>query len=250
MSSSHSPIQALFFGPKSHYRVTYKLALAATLGAATLSPLAHAAEPAALPEEAASGPGCGHGPSSTCFPSHRFTLAPRVAERPQVGVNFGLVQLALHGFNIAAEFRYDRLWFEYSHGQSLTLNHQPSLTMTQAERDQNLHVFVPYTTGFGVGVTLVDELWLGVEFKTHRYEVSTATDRVSYQTYSIGPVLGFKFFIWRGLHANVYARYWPNVASTLPDGKVSLRGRGGSAVHEAHAFDFFGNVSLGWAFDL
>jgi len=123
--------------------------------------------------------------------------------------------------------------------------------MTQAERDAGLHVRVPYTTGFGVGVTLIDELWLGVEFKTHRYEVSTPTgDEKDYQTYSVGPVLGYKFFIWRGLHTNLYARYWPNVASTLDNNEVTLTGPNGSIVHHAHAFDFFANASLGWAFDL
>jgi hypothetical protein len=37
-----------------------------------------------------------------------------------------------------------------------------------------------------VGVTLVDELWQGVEFKTHRYDVNAPGGLVSsYHTYSI-----------------------------------------------------------------
>src|SRR6185436_20839875 len=106
-------------------------------------------------------------------------------------------------------------------------------------------------TGFGVGLTLLDELWLGVEFKAHRYEISTTTgDERKYTTYSIGPVLGYKFFIWRGLHANAYLRYWPNVATTLDDNQVALQGPSGPVVHQAHDFKLFANVSLGWAFDL
>jgi hypothetical protein len=167
----------------------------------------------------------------------------------QLGINFGLSQIALGGFNVAAELRYERLWLEYSHGQSLDLNKLGGFALTAAERDQNLDVDVPYTTGFGVGATLIDELWVGVEFKTHRFDVADPSgDRVSYQTYSVGPVVGYKLFVWRGLHANAYLRYWPNVATSLDDGQVALGPNG--TVHEAHSFDFFANVSVGWAFDL
>jgi hypothetical protein len=201
----------------------------------------------AAPAEA----GADHGPSSSSFPSHHFQLEGRSAQRPQVGVNFGLLQLAMHGFNVAAEFRYKRLWAEYSHGQALTLNAMP-ISLTAAERDQGLHLYVPYTTGFGLGATIIDELWAGVEFKTHRYEVAAPSGaEVHYQTYSIGPVVGFKFFIWRGLHVNVYARYWPNVASTLPGGHATLaNGTGAPSIHEAHSFDFFANAAIGWATDI
>ncbi len=191
-----------------------------------------------------------HGPSSTAFPSHHFQLAPHSPERAQLGVNFGLLQLALHGVNVAAELRYKRLWLEYSHGQSLTLNHRRS-ALSSEERAQGLHVYVPYTTGFGVGATVLDELWVGVEFKLHRFEVSNEAGFESrYSTVSIGPVVGYKLFVWRGLYADLYARYWPNVATTLRDGSISYPSGEGTSTHHAHEFGFFGNVSLGWAFDL
>jgi hypothetical protein len=184
-------------------------------------------------------------------PEHRFQWAPSDAKQVQLGVNFGLLQLALGGFNVAGEVRYRRLWLEYSHGMDLTLNDLNGFGLSRTEHDQNLHVFVPYTTGFGVGVTLVDELWLGVEFKTHRYEVNAPSGPVStYQTYSIGPVLGYKAFLWKGLYANGYARYWPNVASSLAGDKVALVGSDGTVTHNAHDFGVFANVSLGYAFDL
>lgn len=168
-----------------------------------------------------------------------------------MGVNFGLLQLALGGSNVAGEVRYRRLWLEYSHGMDLTLNDLGGFGLSRAERQQGLHVFVPYTTGFGVGVTLVDEVWLGVEVKSHRYEVNAPGGAVSsYQTYSVGPVLGYKAFIWKGLYANGYARYWPNVASTLADNQIALAGRAGTVTHTAHDFGLFANVSLGYAFDL
>jgi hypothetical protein len=224
--------------------VTLVTAAAATL--AMHAGTAHAAPADELTKRACEN---AHGPSSCSFPSHRFQLAPHSPQRPQLGVNFGLSQIALGGFNVAAELRYKRLWLEYSHGQSLDLNKLGGFGLTGAERDQNLDVDVPYTTGFGVGATLIDELWVGLEFKTHRFNVSDPSgDHASYQTYSVGPVVGYKLFVWRGLYANAFLRYWPNVATSLDDGKVALGPNG--TVHEAHAFDFFANVSLGWAFDL
>jgi hypothetical protein len=185
------------------------------------------------------------------LPEHHFQWTATDAKNVQLGVNFGLLQLGLGGFNIAGEVRYRRFWFEYSHGMDLTLNHLAGLTMTPTERSENLHIFMPYTTGFGVGLTLLDELWLGVEFKTHRYEVNAPGGPVtSYQTYSVGPVLGYKLFVYKGLFANAYARYWPNVASTLDNNEVALRGANGTALHAAHDFNVFANVSIGYAFDL
>ena len=224
--------------------------LAAAIAASTLSIASSAFAQSASSEGANAAPA--HETSGfDLTPEHQFQWAPSDAKRVQVGVNFGLLQLALGGFNVAGEVRYRRLWLEYSHGVDLTLNDLRGFALSRTERDQNLHVFVPYTTGFGVGATLVDELWLGVEFKTHRYEVNAPNGPVSsYQTYSIGPVLGYKAFIWKGLYANGYARYWPNVASSLSGNKIALAGSDGTVTHSAHDFGVFANVSLGYAFDL
>jgi len=227
--------------------------IAASAGVLFISAAAHAVTgdppaPRSVQDASRDAP---HGPSSDAFPSHRFQLAPRDVKDGQLGVNFGLLQLALGGFNVAAELRYRTLWFEYSHGMDLTLDDAGGLGLSADERQKNLHVFVPYTTGFGVGSTVLDELWLGVEFKTHRYEVSAPNGpTASYQTYSIGPVLGYKFFVWRGLHVNAYLRYWPNVASSLQGDKIALRSGATVVQHDAHDFGLFANVSVGYAFDL
>jgi len=192
-----------------------------------------------------------HGPSSSAFLSHHFQWAAHDDRTPQVAVNFGLLQLALGGFNVAGELRYRRVWLEYSHGLDLTLNDVGGFGLSSTERQQALHVYVPYTTGFGVGVTLLDELWLGVEFKDHKYEVNAPGGPAArYNTYSIGPVLGYKLFIVRGLFANAYLRYWPTVATTLDGGKVTLQGTNGPVVHDAHDWGLFANLALGYAFDL
>jgi hypothetical protein len=190
-----------------------------------------------------------HSPFSV--PAHQYTWAPADERSVQLGINFGLLQLAESGFNAAVELRYRRLWLEYSHGLDLTLNNFGSIGMTQTERDQNLHLFVQYTTGFGVGFTILDELWLGVEFKTHHYEVNAPGGPVAgYQTYSIGPVLGYKFFVWRGFFINAYGRYWPNVATSLTNNEIALQGTNGAVEHSAHDFGVFANLAIGGAFDL
>jgi hypothetical protein len=189
------------------------------------------------------------GLSSDSLPSRDLQWSPATTKGAQMGLNFGLLQLGLGGFNVATETRYRRLWLEYSHGMLLTLNNLGGFGLTQPERDQKLHIRVPFTTGFGVGFTVAGELWLGAEFKAHGYEVNAPGGPVShYRTYSIGPVLGYKYYIWNGLYADAYGRYWPNVVTSLDGGKVALVGNQGTVEHTAHDFGLFGNVSLGYMF--
>ena len=217
-------------------------------GAAASQPEAAAAS---QPDAAASQPDAAAEPGFNPLPTHHFQWAPTDDKRVQLGVNFGLLQLALGGFNVAGEVRYRRLWLEYSHGMDLKLNDLGGFSLSSEERRDHVHVVVTFTTGFGAGFTLVDELWLGVEFKTHRYEVNAlGGPSASYQTYSVGPVLGYKAFIWKGLYGNAYARYWPNVASSLPGNKIALEGSNGTVTHGAHDFGVFANLSIGYAFDL
>jgi hypothetical protein len=187
--------------------------------------------------------------SSDSLQSHDSRWSAASTKNVQAGINFGLLQLGLGGFNVATELRYHRLWLEYSHGMDLTLNKLGGLGLTQTERDQDLHIRVPYTTGFGVGITLVDELWLGAEFKAHRYEVNAPGGRgSSYRTASIGPVLGYKRYFWKGLYADAYGRYWPTVATSLDDDKLALAGSAGTVEHSAHDWGVFANISLGYMF--
>jgi hypothetical protein len=188
-------------------------------------------------------------PPSESPASHHFHWAPDSPPHAEVGVNFGLLQLGLGGFNVAGELRYHRLWLEYSHGMDLTLNNLGGYALTQTEKTQNLHIYVPYTTGAGVGFTLVDQLWLGVEVKAHRFDVNAPGGPVSsYETYSVGPVLGYKLYIFKGLYANAYLRYWPNVATSLNGDQIELQGTNGTVIHSAHDWNVFANVAIGYAF--
>jgi len=201
--------------------------------------------------DGAPAPPPAHGVESRAFPSHHFQWAPHRAETLQVAVNFGLVQLALGGFNVSAELRYRRLWLAYQHGVHLTLNNLGSLGLSRLalssdEREQGLHVYLPYSTGFGVGILLVDELWLGAEFTASRFEVRVPDSRTaSYETYGIGAVLGYRLFLWRALHVNAYVRYWPTAGN-----HVTLHGATGPVRHQAHSFGVYPNLAIGYAFDL
>jgi hypothetical protein len=189
-----------------------------------------------------------HGPNPGESPWHEFQLAPRLAERGQLGVNFGLSQLLLGGFNVAAEGRWGRWVLEYSHGMNLDYNRLGEGPLTDAEKALNLQIQSPWTTGAGIGMVVLDELYVGAEFKAHRYDVQRPTgETLDYTTVSIGPVIGWRYFIWRGLHANVYLRYWPNVWSSLEDDTHRFDD---GETHVAKDLGVFGNVSLGWVFDL
>jgi hypothetical protein len=211
-------------------------------GASTL-----AASPQAVDPPAAQRPQDDR--SSESPASHHFHWAPDSPQHAEVGVNFGLLQLALGGFNVAGEVRRHRLWLEYSHGMDLTLNNFGNYSLTQTEKTQNLHIHVPYTTGAGVGFTLIDQLWLGVEVKAHRFDVNAPGGPVSsYETYSVGPVLGYKLSIFKGLYANAYLRYWPNVATSLNGDQIALQETNGTVIHSAHDWSVFANVAIGYAF--
>jgi len=186
----------------------------------------------------------GHGPSSTGFPSHDFQWRGR-SYAPQLNVHFGLSQpILFRGFNIAADFRYQRWVFEYSHGIALDYNTTAHVEdrfvgSTGADLDS------PWTTGFGIGFNLIDDLYLMAEFKAHRYQLSLNGEEEAYTTISVGPALAYRFFIWRGLNLTTYLRFWPNVWDSAPD-DLSLSGESFEPVD----LGFFFNFSLGWAFDL
>lgn len=194
----------------------------------------------------------GHGPGAPGdqFPSHRFQLAPHEPPGVQLAFNYGLLQpLVLHGFNAAVEVRYRRLVATYSHGQGLDFTRFD----TADEKAAGATVRVPWSTGGGVGVLLIDELWILADFKVHRFSVDTAADHAAYTVVTVGAELGWRFFLWKGLNVALVARYWPNVYSTAGKG-VTLHRPTGEAFIDPPAQQgysgLFANVLVGWAFDL
>jgi hypothetical protein len=192
-----------------------------------------------------------HGPSAPDdkFPSHVFSTDAHAPERVQLGFNFGLTQpILMHGFNAAVDIRYKRLVLTYSHGAGLDYS---SLESAQA-KDAGAKLRLPWTTGGGVGLVLVDELWLLGDVKAHHFEVDSGVDHASYTTMTVGAEIGWRYFFWKGFNVALVARWWPNVYSST--GSVTLHDRTGAAFTDKPAQQgfggFLGNVLVGWAFDL
>lgn len=216
-----------------------------------LSVLAHAEQTSSgsSAASAAHAASDGHGPHASyrTFPSHRFQLAPRWHDTPQLSVHAGLLQpILFSGFNAALDLRWGPMLFSYSHGQGLDYSAKPELGLTAEERDAGLQLQSPWTTGGGVGVVFLDEAWFMLDVKRHRYHAQVNDAEVDYSTTSIGAELGYRYFLWRGLFAQAVFRFWPNVSTTLPSDRVRL----GQFEHKARDLGAFSNVMLGWAFDI
>jgi hypothetical protein len=167
--------------------------------------------------------------------------------RPQLSVHAGLLQpTVLRGFNAALDLRYRRLLVSYSHGAALDYSANPRLSLGSADREAGLSLRSPWSTGFGVGLTAIDQLYVMVDFKVHRYEARLDDQEARYTTISIGAELGYRWFVWRGLFVNPTLRYWPTVWSS----RERMRLREGAQPFEHHAKDLgvFANVSIGIAF--
>ncbi|MBK7535815.1 MAG: hypothetical protein IPI49_10705 [Myxococcales bacterium] len=173
-------------------------------------------------------------------------VAPR---GPVVSAMLGLGQwVVFGGGNVAAQAKLGRWVVEYSHGQSLHYN-RVALALTEAERDADLEVESPWTTGGGVGYQLTRRLHLLVEAKAHHYLVRDSVGAtVEYTTFTVGPGLFYEIYLTRNLFLQPNLRWWPTLGSTH-DGAATLMAPDGSAVHPArHDLLPFVNVNLGWTF--
>jgi len=144
--------------------------------------------------------------------------------------------------NIAGELKIGRFAFEVSHGQGLDLNQAAAIGLSSAERAAGAHVFVPWTTGFGVGVRITRDLHVLVEAKAHHYNVTgnDANHQVDYTTFSVGPGVFYTLHIYKGLFLEPNVRFWPNVASTLKGNQAAIVQSDGSVYeHKAHDFGLF-----------
>ncbi len=191
----------------------------------------------------------GHGPNSTEGFSHRFTSSARAPEGTQLAFHYGLLQpILLGGFNAAMDVRRGRFVATISHGQGLTL---PSSSLDRSQRDANVEARLDWSTGFGLGAVLVDELYALVDFKVHDVSVVHDEGTFDYRTVTLGLELGYRLFLWRGLNVTLALRYWPNVYTGIDRDGVRLGTS--DVVHEPieqGGRGFFANVMLGWAFDV
>jgi hypothetical protein len=190
-----------------------------------------------------------HGPlaADDAFPSHAWSASPHDPARPQLAFHFGLLQPVLfQGMNAAIDLRVWRFVFSYSHGHALDYSATPELGLSNEDRAAGLSLSSPWTTGGGVGFTLVDELYVMLDVKAHRYEARTLDARIDYTTVSVGAELGYRLFAWKGLFVQPMLRFWPNVWTSLEHDRAQL----GDHRHEAKNLGFFANLSIGWASSL
>lgn len=185
-----------------------------------------------------------------------------------IALQFGIGQVLANGFNIEGNALYRRFAFEYSHGMSI--NTANTALEDGADKDQNIALHIPYTTGFGIGYRFNDWLNLRAESKWHKFElyydgVDQTLDNLikDYTTYSIG--LGLyanfrpfkkKFNILKGLMISPSFRWWPKLSSSLDNDKVTYFNEvtQTNETHEAREIGvnntpFFGNISIGYSIE-
>jgi hypothetical protein len=177
--------------------------------------------------------------------------APEHGSEPKFSVMAGLMQWVLRGGNLALEYKVGHFAFEVSHGQGIDLNQLGGFALTSDERDAGAHVRIPWTTGFGIGYRITENLHLLVEFKAHRYEVSSRdpASQVAYTTFSVGPGAFYSIYLYKGLFLEPNVRFWPTIGSTLSNNQAVLRQPDGSIYeHRAHDLGLFANCNLGYTF--
>jgi len=190
--------------------------------------------------------------SVSALPKREEAAASDWTREHHLAAMVGLAQwVLLRGGNVALEYRLGRLALEVSHGQGLDLNQAGGAFLTDDERRSELRLRVPWTTGFGVGYRITENLHALVEFKAHHFQVTGLDPAVkaSYTTFSVGPGIFYTIHLYQGLFLEPNIRYWPNVGSTLDGGHVAIRQLDGTIHdHHAHDFGFFANLNLGYLF--
>lgn len=187
---------------------------------------------------------------STLAPAARADDAAASGYTTRPSVMAGMSQwVVFGGGNLAAQVKWKRLAFEYSHGQALHYNRIRSLALTKEEREANVELSSPWTTGGGMGVQITPNLHVLIEVKAHRFQVDGPTgDRAAYTTFTVGPGVFYDLYVWRGLFVQPSFRYWPTVASTHANETVR-REDGTIYAHKRHDFVPFANVNVGWTFE-
>ncbi|PWT78441.1 MAG: hypothetical protein C5B59_01775 [Bacteroidetes bacterium] len=157
------------------------------------------------------------------------TFAQGWKTEQRVNILFGMGQVLYHGFNVEGNFVYKRLIFDYSHGINLRYYGNAVPTDLQA---QHVAVYIPWTTGFGIGYRLTEWLNTRLEPKWHRFEYYYSDDIksrnqqiASCDAFSLGiGVYGdFRPFkhkqnILKGLMISPSVRFWPTISSSWNGG--------------------------------
>ena len=176
-----------------------------------------------------------------------LSLNGTTAKAVEFNVVAGLSQyLLLGGGNAEIDIVTENWVFEYSHGWGLDFARNDRIAQTKAERDQDLDVYMPYTTGGGVGYRLTKALNARLELKEHDQIVENfkTGEKIRYLVRTVG--VGF-YYEWqpfgKGLLIVPNIRYWPTVSTSLDEDQYVWSN---GEIHEAHAQGLIINCSVGW----
>jgi hypothetical protein len=115
-------------------------------------------------------------------------------------------------------------------------------------------VVSPFTGGFGVGYH-----WNGfvaaIEPKASTFRLTPkGGSSFEYVTYTLGVGLYYNWYVWKGLVVQPTLKYWPRIASSLPNDKYGYTNSEGQSISHTALTPGFGNsgliagVSIGWTF--
>jgi hypothetical protein len=164
----------------------------------------------------------------------------------------GLSQpILLHGGNLAGSYFSRNLTFEYSHGMFLHLE-------GSTVKDKHVHsIYVPVSTGLGIGYRITGYLDIRGEVKLHRFEVQlNATQKIKYTNIDLGAGAYYRIYPFqkkdrwaKGILIEPSLRYWQFVRSTLKNKGLNYVDDGGEMqTHHPYNFGLFANISIGYTF--
>ncbi len=204
-----------------------------------------------------------------CFGTKAFAQADNSSLTNRANLVFGVSQLLAGGFNVEGNLFWKRLAFDYSHGVNLRFSNE--LLEAGPDREQQLDIVLPWTTGFGVGYRFNNWLNLRVEPKWHRFELHYTEVEMEIPTSFIADYTTFTLGL--GLYANLRpfknqdnwlrglmiapnVRWWPQVGTSLDNGELWYDNvlTGQAERHEAREIGiantpFFANVSIGYSLE-
>jgi hypothetical protein len=147
----------------------------------------------------------------------------------------GLIQpIGLAGGNFELNYFTKRIALDFSHGFSL------NLPVVGDFKTQGVQLYIPYSTGFGVGYRITQFLDVRFEPKLHSWEVynkgevqSEATKIKDFKTITMGIGIYYRYFPFKnsnnaflqGITTATSLRYWQNVGTTLSNDEFTYNNK-------------------------
>lgn len=180
---------------------------------------------------------------------------------------FGLNQpIVTNGFNFELNYWFKGFVIDYSHGIGLQIKGD---LVSKEAKEQGIAFNISHSIGIGFGYCFFRNFNLRVEPKIHIWEVfynnqfKSKTSKISeYTTYTLGLGAYYRWLpfyrkenILSGLTIAPSIRWWPNIATTLKNDKLTYFNTttGKEEIHKANNIGvantpFFANVSIGYSF--